>query len=42
MEKLVSNEEIESKALELVKIIKDSNDYKEYLKLKEKINLIKR
>ena len=37
MEKLVSNEEIEDKALELVKVIKDSNDYKEYLKLKEKI-----
>ena len=37
MEKLVSNEEIESKALELVKLIKDSNDYTEYLKLKKKI-----
>ena len=37
MEKLVSNEEIEDKALQLVKIIKDNNDYKEYLKLKEKI-----
>ena len=37
MEKLVSNEEIEEKALELVDAIKDSNDYKEYLKLKEKI-----
>ena len=31
MEKLVSNEEIEARALELVKVIKDSDDYKEYL-----------
>ena len=37
MEKLVSNEEIEARALELVKVIKDSDDYKEYLELKEKI-----
>ena len=41
MEKLVSNEEIEARALELVKIIKDSNDYKEYLELKEKIKFNK-
>ena len=37
MEKLVSNEEIEKKALELVKVIKNSNDYKEYLKLRKEI-----
>ena len=37
MVRLVSNDEIEDKALELIKLIKDSNDYKEYLKVKEKI-----
>ena len=37
MEKLVSNEEIEEKALELVKVIKASNDYKEYLELRKEI-----
>ena len=37
MEKLVSNEEIEEKALELVKTIKKDNDYKEYIELRKKI-----
>ena len=37
MVRLVSNDEIEDKALELIKLIKDSNDYKEYLKVKKKI-----
>lgn len=37
MEKLVSSEEIEKKALELVKIIKEDSDYREYLKLKEQV-----
>ena len=37
MEKLVSNEEIEEKALELVKTIKEDNDYKEYIELRKKI-----
>lgn len=37
MEKLVSNEEIEEKALELVKNIKKDKDYKEYIELRKKI-----
>ena len=37
MEKLVSNEEIEEKALELVKTIKKDKDYKEYIELRKKI-----
>ena len=37
MEKLVSNKEIEEKALELVKTIKKDNDYKEYIELRKKI-----
>ena len=37
MEKLVSNEEIEEKALELVKAIKEEKDYKEYIELRKKI-----
>ena len=37
MEKLVSNEEIEKKALELVKAIKDDNKYKEYINLRKKL-----
>ena len=37
MEKLVSSVEIERKALELVKVIKEDADYQEYLKLKEKV-----
>ena len=37
MEKLVSNEEIEEKALELVKAIKEEKDYKEYIELRTKI-----
>lgn len=38
MEKLVSNEEIEKKALELVKAIKEEKDYKEYINLRKKLN----
>ncbi len=37
MEKLISNEEIEEKALKLVKSIKENKDYKEYLELREKL-----
>lgn len=37
MEKLVSNEEIEEKALELAKTIKKDKDYKEYIELRKKI-----
>ena len=37
MEKLVSNKEIEEKALELVKAIKEEKDYKEYIELRKKI-----
>ena len=37
MEKLVSNEEIEEKALELVKTIKKDKDFKEYIELRKKI-----
>ena len=37
MEKLVSNEEIEEKALELVKAIKEEKDYNEYIELRKKI-----
>ena len=37
MEKLVSNEEIEEKSLELVKTIKKDKDYKEYIELRKKI-----
>lgn len=37
MEKLVSNEEIENKAKELVNVIKEDNDYKEYITLRKKL-----
>ncbi len=37
MEKLVSNEEIENKAKELVQAIKDDDKYKEYINLREKL-----
>ncbi len=37
MEKLVSNEEIENKAKELVQAIKDDNKYKEYINLRKKL-----
>ena len=37
MEKLASNEEIEKKALELVKAIKEDKDYQEYLYLRKKV-----
>ena len=38
MEKLVSNEEIEDKALELVEAIKKDKKYKEYIDLRKKIS----
>ena len=37
MEKLVSNEEIENKAKELVQAIKDDDKYKEYINLRKKL-----
>ena len=37
MEKLVSNEEIEKKAKELVQAIKDDDKYKEYMNLRQKL-----
>lgn len=37
MEKLVSNEEIENKAKELVQAIKDDDKYKEYINLRQKL-----
>ena len=42
MEKLVSNEEIEDKALELVEAIKKDKKYKEYIDLRKKISANKR
>ena len=36
MEKLVSNEEILGKALELVKEIKNDKEYREYITLRDK------
>ena len=38
MEKLVSNKEIEEKALELIKAIKEEKDYKEYIELRDNGN----
>ena len=37
MEKLVSNEEIEKKAKELVQAIKNDDKYKEYMNLRQKL-----
>ena len=37
MEKLVSNEEIENKAKELVQAIRDDDKYKEYMNLRQEL-----